>query len=88
MKELEGALGEKDFFGGDAFGFVDILAIAITSWFLAFEKCGGFKVDDHRPKFSAWVKRCMKRNSVAKVLPDPEKIYEFVLGLKKMNGIE
>lgn len=33
LKELEGALGEKDFFGGDAFGFVDILAIALTSWF-------------------------------------------------------
>ncbi|GKV20322.1 hypothetical protein SLEP1_g30467 [Rubroshorea leprosula] len=25
LKQLEGELGEKDFFGGDAFGFVDIL---------------------------------------------------------------
>ncbi|GLT73258.1 hypothetical protein SLA2020_451300 [Shorea laevis] len=58
------------------------------SWFVAYEKCGGFKVEDHCPKFSAWMKRCMHRKTVAKVLPDPEKIYEFVLMLQKMNGIE
>ncbi|GMY12756.1 probable glutathione S-transferase [Fagus crenata] len=88
LKQLEGALGEKNFFGGDAFGFVDIIGIALTSWFVAYEKFGGFKVEDHCPKFSAWMKRCMQRETVAKVLPDPEKIYEFVITLRKMNGIE
>ncbi|KAL6285115.1 hypothetical protein ACE6H2_009505 [Prunus campanulata] len=88
IKQLEGGLGDKDYFGGDSFGFVDITAIAITSWFNAFERCGNFKVEDHTPKFSAWIKRCLQRETVAKVIPDPEKVYEFVLFLKKMNGIE
>ncbi|ESR50789.1 hypothetical protein CICLE_v10033632mg [Citrus x clementina] len=30
LKQLEGALGEKDFFGGDSFGFVDVIAIPLT----------------------------------------------------------
>lgn len=88
LKQLEGALGEKDFFGGDEFGFVDIIAIPFTSWFLTFEKFGGFKVEDDCPMFSAWIKRCLQRESVAKVLPDPERVYEFVCMLRKMLGIE
>ncbi|KAM1189858.1 hypothetical protein ACFX2J_025481 [Malus domestica] len=88
LKQLEKVLGDKDFFGGDSFGFVDIITIAITSWFLAFEKFGNFKVEDHAPKLSAWIKRSMQRETVAKVIPDPEKIYEFVINLKKMMGME
>ena len=88
MKQLEEALGDKDFFGGDTFGFVDIIAIPLTSWFYAIEKLGNFKVEDECPKFSAWVKMCLKRESVAKVLPDPEKVYEFVIMFRKMQGIE
>ncbi|KAK9281373.1 hypothetical protein L1049_004273 [Liquidambar formosana] len=88
LKQLEGALGEDDFFGGDSFGFVDVILIGLASWFYAYEKLGGFKVEDQCPKFSAWMKKCMQRESVAKVLPDPEKIYEFVTMMKKMHGIE
>lgn len=61
LKQLEGALGDKSFYGGDAFGFVDIIAIGLTSWFVAYEKFGGFKVEDQCPKFSAWMKRCMQK---------------------------
>ncbi|KAK7820127.1 putative glutathione s-transferase [Quercus suber] len=64
MKQLERALGDKSFYGGDAFGFVDIIAIGLTSWFVAYEKFGGFNVEDHCPKFSAWMKRCMQRETV------------------------
>ncbi|KAA8547654.1 hypothetical protein F0562_004083 [Nyssa sinensis] len=88
LKQLEGALGQKDYFGADSFGFVDIIAIPFTSWFYAYEKYGSFKVEDHCPKLSAWMKRCMERESVAKLLPDPEKVYEFVIMFRKMNGIE
>ncbi|XP_034684479.1 probable glutathione S-transferase parC [Vitis riparia] len=88
LKQLEGTLGEKDFFCGDNFGFVDILLIPLTTWFYAYEKFGGFKVEDECPKFSVWVKRCMQRESVAKALPEPEKVYEAVVMLRKMNGIE
>lgn len=88
LKELEMALGEKAFFGGDSFGFVDIILIGAASWFYAYEKFGEFKIEDHCRTLSAWLKRCMKRESVAKVLPEPEKVYEFVIQLRKMHGIE
>ncbi|KAA8530715.1 hypothetical protein F0562_005351 [Nyssa sinensis] len=88
LKQLEGAMGEKDYFGGDSFGFVDIIAVPLTSWFYAYEKFGGCKLEDYCPKLYAWMKRCLERESVAKVLPDPEKVYEFVINLRKMHGIE
>lgn len=88
LKKLEGALGEKDYFGGENFGLVDILAIAMTPWFLAYEKYGNFKVEEEAPKFSAWIKRCMVRETVAKTLPNPEKVLEFVGMLRKMHGLE
>ncbi|KAK7321460.1 hypothetical protein VNO77_32124 [Canavalia gladiata] len=88
LKHLEEALGEKAYFGGDAFGYVDIIAIPHSAWFLAYERLGGFKVEDHSPKFSGWIKRCLQRQSVAKVLPDPEKVYHFVLHFRKMHGLD
>ncbi|KAH9771587.1 glutathione transferase6 [Citrus sinensis] len=88
LKQLEGALGEKDFFGGDSFGFVDVIAIPLTCWFYAVEKFGGFKVENECPKFSAWMNKCMQRDTVARTLPDPEKVYEFVITLRNMFGIE
>ncbi|GAY65991.1 glutathione S-transferase U19 [Citrus sinensis] len=74
LKQLEGALGEKDFFGEDSFGFVDVIAIPLTCWFYAVEKFGGFNVENECPKFSAWMNKCMQRETVARILPDPEKV--------------
>ncbi|KAK1320836.1 putative glutathione S-transferase GSTU1 [Acorus calamus] len=88
VKALEGVLGEKDYFGGDVFGFLDIATIPFTSWFLASEKFGGFKVEEECPTFMAWAKRCGERESVAMALPDPVKVYELVCMLRKMHGIE
>ncbi|KAG9129204.1 hypothetical protein Leryth_006398 [Lithospermum erythrorhizon] len=75
LKKLEGALGEKHFFGGDTFGFLDIILIPLTSWFYAYEKFGGFKVEEECPKLIVWIKTCMEKKSVAAVLPDPEKVF-------------
>ncbi|KAF2314753.1 hypothetical protein GH714_033449 [Hevea brasiliensis] len=88
LKVLEGGLGERDFFGGEAFGFADIIAIPSTCWFLAAGKLGNFQVEAEFPKISGWIKRCMHKESVAKIIPDPEKIYEFVLMMRKMQGID
>ncbi|XP_051117822.1 glutathione S-transferase U20-like [Andrographis paniculata] len=88
LKKLEGAMGDKDYFGGDKFGYVDVVLIGLSSWFLAYEKFGGFKIDNENPKIGAWIKRCLTRESVAKSLPDPQRIYEFVGEMRKMNGIE
>lgn len=88
LKKLEGALKDNDYFGGDTFGFVDIILIGLSSWFFAYEKYGGFKIEDECPKIAAWIKRSSVRESVAKTLPDPQQVYEFVGMLRKMHGIE
>ncbi|URE22371.1 glutathione s-transferase [Musa troglodytarum] len=86
LKLLEGELGDKKYFGGDAFGFVDIALVPFVSWFYTYETCAGFSVEEVAPKLVAWGKRCMERESVAKTLSDPHKVYEFVGALKKRFG--
>ncbi|XP_073005238.1 probable glutathione S-transferase [Typha latifolia] len=88
LKLLEAELGDKKYFGGEAFGFVDITFVPFTSWFYSYETFGNFKVEEVAPKLVAWTKRCMERESVAKTLYDPIKVYEFVCFLKKRYGIE
>ncbi|KAL0462447.1 UNVERIFIED_CONTAM: putative glutathione S-transferase parA [Sesamum latifolium] len=58
LKKLEGAMGDKDYLGGDTFGFLDIVLIGSSSWFPAYEKFGGFKIEDECPKIGGWIKRC------------------------------
>ncbi|KAL7094277.1 hypothetical protein ACP275_11G093100 [Erythranthe tilingii] len=88
LKKLEGAMGDHDYFGGDEFGFVDIVLIGLSSWFFAYEKYGGFEVEIECPKIGAWIKKCKERESVAKAMPNPQQVYEFVGMLRKMHGIE
>ncbi|KAE8679056.1 hypothetical protein F3Y22_tig00111402pilonHSYRG00743 [Hibiscus syriacus] len=52
------------------------------------KKFGNFSIEAECPKLIAWAKRCMQKESVAKSLPVQEKIYEFLLRLKKFFGIE
>ena len=87
LKVLEGALGQKQYFGGESFGYVDVAFIPFACWFYAYEKHGNISVEEECPKLMAWVRRCMKRESVAKVLLDSHKVYEF-LGVLKKFGIE
>ncbi|KAF3681703.1 putative glutathione S-transferase [Capsicum annuum] len=77
LKVLEGALGDKPYFG-----FVDISLIGYDCWFYTYETYGNFSIEAECPKFVAWAKRCMQRDSVAKSLPDQYKV------LKKKFGIE
>ncbi|KAL2247409.1 UNVERIFIED_CONTAM: putative glutathione S-transferase parC [Sesamum indicum] len=88
LKVLEGELGDKPYFGGEDFGFVDVALIPFYSWFNAYETCANFSIEEHCPKLIAWAKRCMERESVSKSLADPNKIYDFVLAMKKKFGIE
>ncbi|KAL0320543.1 UNVERIFIED_CONTAM: putative glutathione S-transferase parC [Sesamum radiatum] len=83
LKLLESELGEKPFFGGNIFGFVDVSLIPISSRFYALEKCGNFSLADECPKLVSWAKRCMERESVSKSLPDQYKVYDLAMYLKK-----
>ncbi|KAL0306643.1 UNVERIFIED_CONTAM: putative glutathione S-transferase parC [Sesamum radiatum] len=74
LKLLEGELGEKAYFGGDKFGFVDVALITFYCWFDTYETCGNFSVEEHCPKLVAWAKRCMEKESVSKSLADPKKV--------------
>ncbi|GFP78713.1 probable glutathione s-transferase parc [Phtheirospermum japonicum] len=87
LKSLEAELGDEPYFGGDKFGFVDVALVTFYSWFYAYETCGNFGIDEHCPKLIEWAKRCKQIESVSKTLADPEKVYEFVLVLKKKYGV-
>ncbi|XP_058071496.1 probable glutathione S-transferase parC [Magnolia sinica] len=88
LKLVEGQLGDEPYFGGETFGYVDIMLIPFASWFHAYETEGNFKMENECPKLMEWVKRCKERKSVYKALPDPHKVYDFVLSMKKRLGIE
>lgn len=88
LKTLESELGDKPYFGGDDFGYVDIGLIGFYTWFPGYEKFGNFSIEAECPKLIAWAKRCMQRESVAKSLPDPEKVVEFMAMLRKKFGVE
>ncbi|KAJ6421839.1 hypothetical protein OIU84_026875 [Salix udensis] len=88
LKTIEGELGDNLYFGGESFGFVDVVLVPVTSWFHSLEICGKFSIEAECPKITAWIERCMEKESVSTSLPDPHKIHDFVLLLKQKMGIE
>ncbi|KAK1423787.1 hypothetical protein QVD17_19095 [Tagetes erecta] len=79
LKVLEEQLGEKPYLVGESFGFVDIAMIPFGSWFYELNQIGIMSIEEECPKLAAWVKRCMKRESVSKSLPDPHKFHELLM---------
>ncbi|KAK6132556.1 hypothetical protein DH2020_033658 [Rehmannia glutinosa] len=88
LKLFEGELGDKRYFGGDDFGFVDVALIPFYSWFHVYETFGNFSIEENCPKLIEWAKRCMEKDSVSKSLADPNKVYEFIVGMRKMYGLD
>lgn len=88
LNTLEEELGNKKFFHGETFGFVDIALVPFYARFHAYEVCANVNIEKECPKIIGWAKRCMQRKSVSKTLPDPQRAYEFILLLKKLHGVE
>ncbi|URE32762.1 glutathione s-transferase [Musa troglodytarum] len=90
LKILEGELGEKKYFGGDTFGFVDVTLVPVVAWYRTYELFGSFRTEMHAPRLMAWGKRCLERESVAmSSLPDPHKVHQFVRFLRnKKPGLQ
>ncbi|KAL5731731.1 glutathione transferase [Ranunculus cassubicifolius] len=88
LKLLEGELGDKPYFGGESFGYLDVVFVPLYSWFNPYETCGNFSIEAECPKLIAWVKRCLEKESVSKSLPDQMKIFEYFTKLRKSFGFE
>ncbi|KAF8408858.1 hypothetical protein HHK36_004927 [Tetracentron sinense] len=88
LKLLEGELGDKLYFGGETMGFVDLALVPFYSWFYTYETLANFNIESECPKIVAWANRCMEKESVSNSLPDQHKLYDMVLKIKKMLGIE
>ena len=85
---MEGELGDKPYFGGETFGFVDLSLVTFYSWFHAYEVLGNINIEAECPKIIAWAKRCLQKETVAKSLADQKKVYEAVVLLRKTRGYE
>ena len=88
FKILEGELGDKPYFGGETFGFVDLSLVTFYSWFHTYEVFGNINIEAECPKIIAWAKRCLQKETVAKSLPDQKKVYEFFGQSRKRDSLE
>ncbi|KAL7237309.1 hypothetical protein ACSBR2_003575 [Camellia fascicularis] len=83
FKLLEGELGDKPYYGGETFGFVDVALIPFYTFFYSFEQFGNFSMVTECPKLVAWAHRCMGKESVSNTLVDQHMVYDFMLERKK-----
>ncbi|KAE9592846.1 hypothetical protein Lal_00028976 [Lupinus albus] len=87
LKHMADFLGDKPYFGGEKFGFVDIALIPFYKWFYMYEKIGNFKLDC--PKIIEWAERCLKNvESVSKFLSDENDVYDLIKMHRKKIGVD
>lgn len=84
FKELS-AGGSKPYFGGQQFGFLDIAVISYVFWFDTLETLGKWKIpwESEFPRLQEWMKKCMERETVKKILPHPENVLDLAIRIRK-----
>ncbi|WVZ61889.1 hypothetical protein U9M48_011697 [Paspalum notatum var. saurae] len=85
LRRLEAELGDRDFFGGDEFGFLDVAFLPFSTMFYGYGQHGGVDVEAECPALARWVARCAARESARDVLPSGVDMYAIH---KEFYGIE
>ncbi|KAK9078129.1 hypothetical protein SSX86_002186 [Deinandra increscens subsp. villosa] len=84
LKLLQGELGDKPYFGGESFGYLDVSLIPFYSWFQVYGTYGSIDIEHECPELIAWAKRCIReKESVSNTLPDSPKVFAFVQDVRK-----
>lgn len=78
LQVLEEQLGNKPYFGGDNFGFVDVALVPLLNMLYTFTFAGKFIHDEKYPNITSWAKRCAQKESVSKSIPQEDKVKRFV----------
>ncbi|XP_061998927.1 glutathione transferase GST 23-like [Rosa rugosa] len=86
LKILGSGLGEKQFFGGESTGFVDIAAGWIGIWARMVEDIAEVNLIDTKmmPLLDAWFRRFLEVSIIKECLPPQDKLLEHMKGFHKM----
>jgi glutathione S-transferase len=76
LKTLEKALEGKKFFGGDAFGYLDVIVGWYAHWLPIIEEVSGASVvtEEELPLMKAWFDRILAVDVVKETLPPRDKL--------------
>ena len=89
LETFEGVLGEKEFFGGEVVGLVDVVLGGFIGWLRASEAmCGVRTVDPTRtPLVAAWAERFGALEGVREIVPDVARLVEYNLMKRARRGL-